>query len=257
MMEFSYAFMDPTGNMTVLVEQAVPTADQPRIADAIMAEEPTCEQVGFVVDAPEGCDTAIRMAGGEFCGNAAMCAASLYALSCGMEEEKALRVSVSGREVEIVVTPAADGYACSVAMPVPREIVTVEKAGLQLPVVLGEGIYHAVLVGKVDDATAETIVRELCEELRAEALGLMQVDLEAGTMNPLVYVPEAKTMFWENSCGSGTAAVGAYLRYATGKAVSLPLRQKGGTLHVAADEAGNITLQGTARLLRRKSITIA
>ena len=257
MMEFSYAFMDPTGNMTALVETAVPVEDQPRVAAAIMAAEPTCEQVGFVVDAPDGCDAAIRMAGGEVCGNAAMCAASLYALNCGMEEEKALRVSVSGREVEIVVTPAADGYACSVAMPAPKEIITVEKGGLTLPVVLSDGISHAVLIGAVEDSTAETIVRELCEELRAEALGLMQVDLEASTMKPLVYVPEAKTMFWENSCGSGTAAVGAYLRYSTGKALSLPLRQKGGTLHVAADEAGNITLQGTARLLRRNTITIA
>ena len=122
---------------------------------------------------------------------------------------------------------------------------------------LSDGISHSILLGAVEDSTAETIVRELCDELRAEALGLMQVDLEAGTMKPLVYVPEAKTMFWENSCGSGTAAVGAYLRYSTGKAVSLPLRQKGGTLHVAADEAGNITLKGTARLLRRNTITIA
>ena len=32
MMELTYAFLDPTGNMTVLVEQAVPAADQPRIA---------------------------------------------------------------------------------------------------------------------------------------------------------------------------------------------------------------------------------
>lgn len=256
-MEFSYAFMDPTGNMTALVETAVPVEDQPRIADAIMAVEPSCEQVGFVMNTPNGCDTAIRMAGGEFCGNAAMCAASLYALNSGFEEEKALRVSVSGREVEIVVTPANEGYACFVAMPTPKEIVTVEKAGLQLPVVLGEGIYHAVLIGEVSDSTAETIVRELCDELKAEAMGLMQVDLNEGAMKPLVYVPDAKTLFWENSCGSGTAAVGAYLWKTTGGAVSIPLRQKGGTLRVSADEAGKITLQGTARLVRRNTITCA
>lgn len=254
-MEFSYAFMDPTGNMTALVETAVPVEDQPRIADAIMAVEPTCEQVGFVMDTPDGCDTAIRMAGGEFCGNAAMCAAALYALNSGIGEEKNLRVSVSGREVEIVVTPTAAGYACSVAMPTPKEIVTVEKAGLALPVVLGEGIYHAVLVGEVDDSIAETIVRELCDEFHAEAMGLMQVDLEVGTMKPLVYVPDANTLFWENSCGSGTAAVGAYLWKTAGGTVSMPLRQKGGTLCVAADEAGKLTLQGTARLVRRNMIT--
>lgn len=256
-MELSYAFMDPTGNITVLVESPVLTEEQPRVASAIMAAEPLCEQVGFVVDAPDGCDTAIRMAGGEFCGNAAMCAASLYALNCGIEEEKTLRVSVSGREVEITATPSEGGFICRVEMPAPKEIVTVEKEGLILPVVLSDGISHAVLLGALDDSTAETIVRELCDELHAEALGLMQVDLEEGTMKPLVYVPDAKTLFWENSCGSGTAAVGAYLRYSTGRAVSLSLRQKGGTLHVAVDEKRNITLQGTARLLRRNTITIA
>ena len=44
-MELTYAFMDPTGNMTVLVEQVVPTAEQPQAAAAIMAVEPLCEQV--------------------------------------------------------------------------------------------------------------------------------------------------------------------------------------------------------------------
>ncbi len=254
MMELSYAFMDPTGNITVLVEAAVPVEMQKQVADRIMAIEPLCEQVGFLVDAPSGCDTAIRMAGGEFCGNAAMCASALHALRCGIKEEKKLRVAVSGRGVAVTVKPTEEGYHCCVEMPSPKEIVTVEKHGLNLPVVLSDGISHAVLLGAVDDSTAETIVRELCEELRAEAMGLMQVDLEASTMKPLVYVPDADTLFWENSCGSGTAAVGAYLRAAEGKAVSLPLHQKGGTLRVTADEAGKIFLQGSARLVRRNTI---
>lgn len=254
-MELTYALMDPTGNMTVLVETPVPIAEQPQVASTIMTIEPLCEQVGFVVDAPNGCDTAIRMAGGEFCGNAAMCAAALHALHCGIKVEKVLRVGVSGRVVEIVVTPSEDGFVCRVEMPPPKAIITVEKLGLMLPVVLSDGISHVVLDGTVEDSIAETLVRELCEELRTEALGLMQIDLAAGTMKPLVYVPEAKTLFWENSCGSGTAAVGAYLHHTAGKAVSLPLQQPGGTLCVATDEAGKIFLQGTARLVRRSTVT--
>ena len=254
-MELSYAFMDPTGNMTVLVETPVSIEQQKEAADCIMAVEPLCEQVGFLVNAPVSCDTAIRMAGGEFCGNAAMCAAALYALRCGIKEEKSLRVAVSGREVEVTVKPDGEGYDCCVEMPSPKQIVTVEKKGLKLPVVLSDGISHAVLLGAVEDGAAQTIVRELCDELSAEAMGLMQVDLAEGTMKPLVYVPQAHTLFWENSCGSGTAAVGAYLRSAAGKAVSLSLRQKGGTLRVSVDEAGKIFLQGTARLVRRNRIT--
>ncbi|MBQ7653713.1 MAG: hypothetical protein IJS17_01420, partial [Clostridia bacterium] len=78
-MKLKYSIMDPTGNVTALVETSVPVDQQPSVAEKIMSMEATVEQVGFISDS-EGVDLALRMVGGEFCGNATMSAAVLYAI---------------------------------------------------------------------------------------------------------------------------------------------------------------------------------
>lgn len=247
-MELSYVLMDPTGNITALVETPVPVEQQPAVAGRIMAAEPRCEQVGFVMEATD-CDIAIRMAGGEFCGNAAMCAATLYAMKLGMTGTHTLRVSVSGRQVAVAVAPDGVGYLCRVEMPPILDVVTV--AGI--PVVRFQGICHAITTAELSDEEAVKLLRGLCDVLQPEAMGLMQLGKE-GDMKPLVYVPGADTLFWENSCGSGTAAVGAYLYQLTGMPVSCALRQKGGTLGVDVDENSRIFLQGSACLMYRNTL---
>ncbi len=249
MKELHYDLMDPTGNMTVLVETPVPVAQQPAVATKIMELESLCEQVGFLMPAVAGCDTAIRMAGGEFCGNASMCAAALYAIKQGFIGEKKLRISVSGKSVMVAVAPDDAGYLCRVEMPRLLDVVQVD----QFPVVRFEGICHAITTAELSDEDAVTLLRGLCDVLQPEAIGLMQLGKE-GDMKPLVYVPAADTLFWENSCGSGTAAVGAYLYHLTGKPVSCAFRQPGGTLGVEVDDTGRIFLQGTARLVHHNTI---
>ena len=64
-------------------------------------------------------------------------------------------------------------------------------------------------------------------------------------MTPLVYVPAAGTLFWENSCASGTTACGAYVAAKTGGPVSLSLRQPGGSLEIRVSEDGAFGLSGT------------
>ena len=78
MTEIQYYLLDPTGNQTVLVETSVPEKIQPAVAKQIMECEPEAEQVGFVSFLENSIE--IRMAGGEFCGNAAMSAGVLYAV---------------------------------------------------------------------------------------------------------------------------------------------------------------------------------
>ena len=87
-----YSILDPTGNITALVETETEIAMQPAVAAEIMRLHPEVEQVGFVrfvtsgkADVKSGsssagqqlCDGELRMAGGEFCGNATMSAAAL------------------------------------------------------------------------------------------------------------------------------------------------------------------------------------
>lgn len=249
-MDLTYVLMDPTGNITALVETPVPVSEQPATAARVMAAEPCCEQVGFLME-NDTCDTAIRMAGGEFCGNASMCAAALHAMKLGLTEERTLRVGISGEVVDVTVRPSGGQYTCRVTMPRPLDIVTVDD----VPVVRFSGICHAITAATLDDTAAEKLVRQLCAVLNAGAMGLMQLNREAGTMKPLVYVPGADTLFWENSCGSGTAAVGAWLHSLSGQPVGETLRQPGGTLGVEVDAAGNIFLCGAARLMHRSTLS--
>ena len=80
-MELDYVLMDPTGNVTALVRTPAPAERQPELARILMDAEPSAEQAGFLSSGGDGADVALRMAGGEFCGNAAMCAGALFLAS--------------------------------------------------------------------------------------------------------------------------------------------------------------------------------
>jgi diaminopimelate epimerase len=107
-----------------------------------------------------------------------------------------------------------------------------------------------------DVSEAEALAKRRCAELHADALGLMFWERGAGRLTPLVYVPAADTLFWENSCGSGTAAVGAYLAKEQGTAVCVSLCQPGGTLEIAASPDGALRLGGTVRCVYEKTAVI-
>ncbi len=289
-----YCIFDPTGNITALVETAVDIADQPAVASRIMKLQPDVEQVGFVTYA-SGADMAeggvpisLRMAGGEFCGNATMCAAALYAIRSG-RQTGAVTVRVSGATVPLTVTleqKAAFSYSAAVLMPPAISISTVSlqpsdpagtaggpeaegadsvSAVLSLPIVEMEGISHIIVEPdsgffgvKDDKALAETFIRQWCGVLGADCLGMMFLGEGSSQrpMIPLVYVPGADTMFWENSCASGSAAAGMYLAAKAGSPVDITFDEPAGRLRVESDPAtGRTVLHGSA-ILRKSAITV-
>ncbi len=227
-----YILADPTGNMTVLVESAVAPQLRQAVAAAIMAAEPDAEQLGFICSPAKGADIGLYMAGGEFCGNACLSAAA-YCLRQRGEEEGKLLVDISGsdRPVSVEIRKEPDGsYSGAVDMPLPLEISSADGFTL----VKFPGISHLILSEKMSPAEAEEMIVPLCRRLGAEALGLMLFDPEACTLRPLVYVPGAASLFWERSCASGTAAVGAAMAAEHGRSISLSLGQPGGTLSIEA-----------------------
>lgn len=257
-MTVDYRVIDPTGNITILVETYVPAEEQPDIAQKLMELEPDAEQVGFIYDA-EGADIALRMAGGEFCGNAAMSTAAVAAAEAGVSEGRFLvRVSGADEPVKAYVASQPDGsFKGTVCMPKPFSIEIRDLAGGgKLPVVNLPGISHVILEKKKPCKEYEKLVREWCRDLDADGLGLMFLDADAGTMTPLVYIPGADTLFWENSCASGTTAVGAYLKYRSGEDVDLSLKQPGGDLRIEASADGELKLSGTVRFRERKTAEI-
>ena len=257
MKKIQYALLDPTGNRTILVESPVPVPEQPAVASKLMELEPSAEQVGFLT--VNGEEVAMRMAGGEFCGNATMSAAALTAIDRGISD-KSLSVSVSGtpEPVAVHVTALEDGrMRGTVNMPMPVGIKTETFPGGEVfPVVRFEGICHVIVESPLSREAAESLAPKWCRYLNADAVGIMLLDREAETLAPLVYVPAANTLCWENSCASGTTAVGAYLAAREGS-VSVSLKQPGGSLHIETDAEGRLLLTGTVRLLHRRTAEIA
>ena len=244
----SYTLLDPTGNMTLLAETPVPEAAQPLTAKRLMALEPAAEQVGFVCETDDG--IGLRMAGGEFCGNASMSAGVLYLLRKGRDGgEVTVRVSGTPHPVTVTAKRLTDeSWQGCVEMPCP---VSVRKEcfsdGSERPVVRFPGITHVILEKEMERTEAENMAAAWCRELESEALGLMFLDRERGVLKPLVYVPSADTLFWESSCASGTTAVGAYLAAESGAAVRVPRKQPGGTLEIDAEPDGKLLLKGSVK----------
>lgn len=265
-----YKIFDPTGNITALVETQVDPADQPAVASGIMELNPDVEQVGFVRFTDGDVPVDLRMAGGEFCGNATMCAAALYMIDGNMPGEAAVKVRVSGagEPLEVKLARRDDiSFDASVTMPPAIGIDELKLSDgmlqgsnvLRLPVVRMEGIAHVIVepdsgfFGLKDDrALTETLLRGWCGVLGAECLGMMFLDEggEARTLTPLVYVPGADTMFWENSCASGSAAAGIYLAAKAGEAVDVSFDEPAGRLRVTSDPAGGKTVLYGSVILR-------
>lgn len=251
-----YVLTDPTGNSTVLVETPVPVEKHAAVATALMACEPTAEQVGFLAEG-QNTDAALRMAGGEFCANATMSAAALCAMRTGKER---VTVEVSGTKepVPVEIWDAGNGlWQGTVTMPRPLSVDSVLFAdGQTCPVVTFNGISHLILEREMPRDEAQQLAKRRCAELRADALGLMFYSRAQSRLTPLVYVPRADTLFWETSCGSGTAAVGAWSAKQSGQAVTLSLRQPGGTLEITASPDGPLYLRGTVRCVYEKTAAI-
>ena len=262
------SILDPTGNITAIVESPVEIARQPSVAAAIMRRCPEVEQVGFLRMLPEGdpIQAELRMAGGEFCGNASMSAAMLLQTGEGRKDrEFALRLRVSGASapVDLLLRPEADN-ACLAEIRMPPALGIRETAFTcgevrdMLPLVRMEGISHLVVEPDSaffsllqDRPAAEQAVRRFCAELGADGLGLLFLEGEGSerSMTPLVYVPGCGTCFWENSCASGSAAVGMLLASRAGRREAYSLREPGGILRVESDPAGRETrLGGHVRL---------
>ena len=117
-MKIKYYLMNPTGNITLLVETPVEKAAQSEIAVRLMELETTAEQVGFLSG------NSLRMAGGEFCGNASMSAAALLCrdLKCGESRKIELDVSDADEKVSVEITAEDEDFKGTVNMPKPQSV---------------------------------------------------------------------------------------------------------------------------------------
>lgn len=258
-----YRIFDPTGNITALVEDAVEPALQPEAANEIMRLHPEVEQVGFV--SLGGGFPSLRMAGGEFCGNASMSAAALLAMEKNLPMPSVIELSVSGAPEMVEVRldqRQGETFRAAVRMPAAKTVksrsFSYEALRDDLTVVQMEGISHILIEPDSpffsllqNRAAAEAAVRLWCGDLNADGLGLLFLSGDA--LTPLVFVPGCDTVFWETSCASGTAAAGRALALETGKRIDRTFVEPGGCLRVESDPTtGETWLHGSTKLIRNE-----
>ena len=290
-----YTILDPSGNITALVESPVEISRQPHVADAIMKKHREVEQVGFVsfpdylqtegTAAGKLPDAILRMAGGEFCGNASMCTGALFVYRQAERKDltRKILLKVSGTEnpVEVDLTEdSQDRFQAGIVMPPISGIQKIEfdyfdpcdknhnQCSGTLPVVNMEGISHIIIEQDSsfysffeNPRRAEEAIRIWCKELSSTGLGLLFLndissdDKNVRTLTPLVYIPGNDTLFWENSCASGSAAAAYYLAKKTGKAVSLTLSEPGGELQAESNPgSGETRIRTTVRIISHEKL---
>lgn len=246
MTELEYYKLDPTGNMTLIVKTPVPRDRQKKTAVMLMGRFRDVEQVGFLEKPADGSAVLrLQMMGGEFCGNATVSAAALYAYRHGLSDGT-VRLEISGmpEPMDVDITAAGDGYYLgSVMMPPPTGTEYREFDGKTLPVVNFSGISHIISEKLLKRDEAEAGIKKWCRALCAEALGVMLID--GDKLSPLVYVASTDTSVWENSCASGSTAAAAFFTRRAGMSGEYRFEQPGGVLSVstAISDSGEMRLR--------------
>ena len=259
-MKLHFAKLNPTENMTILVTDPVPRAQHSAVAEALMAYASVGgEQVGFLEEATlPGARMRLQMMGGEFCGNATMSLAALLAfrenLPSGGEAVYPLEVSGTDGIVPCRIQRSGDVCRGTVCMPLPEEIREVDfPDGVRCPVVFFPGIAHAIVrEGVLRSSDAPRCIPRWCEACETDALGIILADDALDRIRPLVYVRSTGSSVWERGCGSGTAALGAYLAHERRGDAALDVAQPGGTIRVEAkwdgERVSRLEISGDVRL---------
>ena len=267
-MVLRYTVIDPTKNITLLVTTPVRRELQPQTAAWLLRREKDAEQVGFL----ETSDTAparLQMMGGEFCANATM---SLGAWLCrrdrlphGVTHDFLLEISGADALVPCAVTPVRYGYLATVELPLPEKmeerLFPAPAGDMALTVVFLPGICHIIAPqDAIEHRQAEELLRRWSDTLPGEAVGLILLDEERTTIDPLVYVKPTDTAVWERGCGSGSAAVACYLTVRRGAAQCLSIRQQGGTIAAVTAWNGQCVTQlhitGSVALMGEKETDV-
>ena len=249
-----YYKINPTGNITLIVESPVPRERQRDTAVMLMAHDKDAEQVGFIEAPSDGrCALRLQMMGGEFCGNASIsCAALLAEKNDVAGSSFTFEISGIDEPINVNVHKETDRtYTGTVSMPLPERMEMHRFGGNELPTVHFPGISHIISEGTVKRCEAEKSIADWCAELNAEALGVMFIDGEK--LTPLVYVASTGTAVWEHSCASGSTAAAAFFAAKKGGDCAFRFAQPGGTIGVAAKVSGGrvseLILEGHAEII--------
>ncbi len=220
----SYAILYPGGNLTAIVTEKQPKKKRPELAKKIMDHNPEIEQVGFM-SAAAGSKYAFKldMMGGEFCINAARCAALLWNRQHPKEKEIVLQVSGCAWPIKARVSSS------TVTLLLPEALIVNSQAADEGKLIDLRGIRFLVSEGALDAGKLLEAARQDSNDY--PALGLVEIIKNENnelTITALVWVRETNTLIQETACGSGSIAACVYCLEKSPRAVDFSVRQPSG-----------------------------
>ena len=239
MNQIKYSIYRPAGNDTALVYGTNYTKEQKnKINEAIMKKHKNVEQVGFINTKGK---KELQMAGGEFCGNATRSTAYNYL----RENEGKIHIYVNSKDKILAGVDKNRKAWCEIPLYNGSDVVTEMEDGVFI--VKMKGI--VIIVIPEDKAkkylnnrkNLKEIGRELIDNyniIDSLAVGVMLCEQEKGIIkiNPIVWVKNIDTLFYETACGSGSVAVCMAEAYLKRRSQTIDILQPSGMIITATVE---------------------
>ncbi len=244
--EIQYKILNPGGNKTALINSNEYTDNQKRLINKmIMEKNPQVEQVGFLSNK----SNQLEMAGGEFCMNGARCAIFEYLKG----KEGKIELSVSGTDKKLIGRILNDKKV-EIQLEIDKNIYDLFEIRNDFTCIKIDGILIAILdeeksktyiqqLKKNEEKTKNELKKLMITELDSEekAIGIMLLEKESDKIkiNPIVWVKEINTVFYETACGSGSLGIAIY-NYLKNKNKTIEIIQPSGySINIELEENKN------------------
>jgi diaminopimelate epimerase len=240
---------DPAKNITLFVlDDPGDREGRAETARALLADPRfKAEQVGFVLPPVPGRagHWRLEMMGGEFCGNAARSFGLFVAEETGLRGRATVAVEVSGADAPVIATADTEAGTAEAEIPKPLAIDRIEAGDGGFPLVIFDGIVHAIVLDTTPEEETFRRIRAAVEKRRRDlagperigcpaAIGAMFFDTANRFMTPAVYVAATDSLVFESSCGSGSAALAVWeTRDSREGERRLAVKQPGGVIEAA------------------------
>lgn len=232
--KIKYKILNPGGNITALVNGTDYSVNQKKLINKlIMNKYLQVEQVGFLSNTTNR----LEMAGGEFCINATRCAIYEYLKN----DKEYTEISVSGTNNKIIGRKINENkIEMKLGINKNIEDLIEEKDGFTC--VKLDGILIAVLdkekskkyikklnedEEKVKLELKQIMINDINSEEKAVGIILLEKNNENIKINPITWVKDIDTVFFETACGSGSLGTAIY-NYIKNKEEKINIEQPSG-----------------------------
>lgn len=240
--KIEYKILNPGGNKTALVKSTKFNDKQKCLINRLIMEKYLeVEQVGFLSNETNR----LEMAGGEFCMNATRCAIYEYS----KENEDSIEISVSGTnnslkgrvlndnkvEIKIDISKNIDEL-----IEVQNDFILVKIDGILIVIFDEEKSKEYIRKLKDNEELAKKELKEFMNkniQTTEKAIGIMLLEnvLDKIKINPVVWVKDIDTVFYETACGSGSLATAIYNYYNCKEEMLEIIQPSGYTVNIELD----------------------